>query len=192
MPRTIVKSAARAVEVLQLFSEERRPMRLNEIVNHLQYPQSSATTLLKSLVATGYLNYNRAARNYMPTAKVFSLGSWLPRFPFGHGRYRELVETLQKRTDETAALSVQNDLYIQYFIVRAPEHEFKLPPAEGSLEILTQTTSGMAMLSELTDPDVEKLCRHINYYELSAEGRLDINDDPKRREARPRSWLLLR
>jgi len=84
MRRSVVKSASRTLEVLELFSERRRPLRLHEIYEHLDYPQSSATNLLKSMVVMGYLNYNRAARTYIPTSKVGSLGNWLPSFMYGH------------------------------------------------------------------------------------------------------------
>ena len=44
MSREPVKSAVRALEILKLFSEERRELNQKEIIGRLHYPQSSAST----------------------------------------------------------------------------------------------------------------------------------------------------
>ena len=175
MRRAVVKSAARALEVLEMFNEQRRPLKLHEIYEHLEYPQSSATHLMKSMVMLGYVNYNPVSRTYVPTGKVKGLGSWMSSSMYGQARYHRLVETLQQRTDETVALSTQNDLFIQYFLIREPKHEFKLPPSEGNMLLLTQSTSGMAILSKMSDRQIDKLCRHINYYEAEDGNRVEIS-----------------
>ena len=62
MRRDPIKSAARTLEVLELFHEQRAPLRLKYIFEKLSYPQSSTTSLLKSMVVLGYLNYDRPTR----------------------------------------------------------------------------------------------------------------------------------
>jgi len=41
---------------------------------------------------------------------------------------------------------------------------------------MTKSTSGMALMSRMTDRQVDKLCRHINYYELGPDSRVDIRE----------------
>ena len=173
MRRPVVKSASRVLEVLELFNEQRRPLKLQEIYELLDYPQSSATHLMKTLVQLGYINYNRATRSYVPSCRVRTLGSWMSSAMYGQQRYHRLVETLYRRTDETVALSMQNDLFIQYFIIRTPDHEFKAPPNEGNMRLVTDSTSGMALLSRLSDRQVDKVCRNINYYESNPGSRVE-------------------
>ena len=62
MRRSAVKSAARTLQVLELFSERRCPLQLHDIHFALKYPQSSTTNLLESMVMLGYLNYRRVTR----------------------------------------------------------------------------------------------------------------------------------
>ena len=173
MHRSVVKSASRTLEVLELFSEQRRPMRLHEIYEQLHYPQSSATHLLKSMMKMGYMNYNRTTRTYLPTNKISGLGNWLSSTTFGQSRYNRLAEMVRQRTDETCAISTQNDLFIQYMIIKAPSHEFKAPPPVGNMRLLTQSTSGMALLSCMSDRQVDKICRHISYYEIDPDNHAD-------------------
>lgn len=176
MIRTPVKSAARVFEVLELFRDCRKPLRLNEIYLALGYPQSSTTNLLKSMVVEGYLNYNRRSRAYLPTLQVASLGSWLyGHVAFGHG-YDWLIDELFNRTDETIVLVTQNDLFIQYMMMRVPEHEHKRPPNTGEMRLMLDSSSGLALLSRMRDREIEKIYRYSNYYGLNPDNRITFED----------------
>ncbi len=173
MIRRPVKSASRTFEVLELFRDQRQPLRLNEIYTALGYPQSSATNLLKSMVMAGYLNYNRATRTYLPTLQVMSLGNWLYSYISADHGYGWLLDELQRRTDETAVLVTQNDLFIQYIMMRLPAHPHKRPPHVGEMRLMIDATSGLALMSQMHDREIDKICRYSNYYELSPGGRVD-------------------
>ena len=69
-----VKSARRVLEVLELFAERRGPLTVGEVAAALAYPQSSASVLLQSLVALGYLVHDRGQRTFLPTLRVAFLG----------------------------------------------------------------------------------------------------------------------
>lgn len=176
MQRRAVKSASRTFGVLELFMEQRRPLRLNEIYLALGYPQSSATNLLKSMVMGGYLNYNRSTRTYLPTTRVSALGSWLPGFIHADGEYRALVDEIQWKTDETVGLITQNDLFIQYIILREPGHEHKMVPAVGTMRLMVDASAGLALMSRMTDRQIDKICRYTNYYELGDDARVSVED----------------
>jgi DNA-binding IclR family transcriptional regulator len=174
MRRNAVKSVSRTLEVLELFEDQRRPLRLKDIYELLQYPQSSATNLLKSMVMMGYLNYSRSARTYLPTARVTALGGWLVGFMQSQTKYQALLEHVQRETDETVVLAMQNDVFIQYVKVLTPAHEFKVPPNEGTMRVLSRSSAGRALMSRMSDRKIDKLCRAIHYYELSGAPTLDM------------------
>ncbi len=176
MQRRAIKSALRTFEVLELFAERRKPLHLNEIYTVLGYPQSSTTNLLKSMVLLGYLNYNRVTRTYLPTQRVGALGSWISSYIQAEGGYRELVDDLQQRTDETAVLMTQNDLFIQYLFIKAPDHEFKRPPIDGGMRMLVDSCGGRALLSRMSDPQIDMICRYTNHYEMAGTDRVSIED----------------
>ena len=169
MLRKAVKSATRTFEVLELFAERRRPLALNEIYTVLGYPQSSTTNLLKSMVMMGYLNYSRSKRTYQPTMRLASLGSWITGYIQSKGGFRELVDEMQRRTDETVGLSTQNDLFVQYLFLKPPEHDFKNAPRDGTMRLLVDSSGGLAMMSRMSDGAIEKLCRYTTYYEMGSE-----------------------
>ncbi|HEX7943836.1 MAG TPA: helix-turn-helix domain-containing protein, partial [Phenylobacterium sp.] len=80
-----MKSAQRALEILEVFARQRRPLALKEILEELGYPTSSGSALMKSLVALGYLDYDRERRTYFPTMRIAVLGHWVPAALFGEG-----------------------------------------------------------------------------------------------------------
>ncbi len=166
MQRRAVKSAMRTFEVLELFAERRRPMALHEIYSELGYPQSSTTNLLKSMVLLGYLNYNRVKRTYLPTMRLNLLGNWVAGYIQAEGGFRDLVNEMQRRTDETVGLSTQNDLFVQYLFLRGPDHEFKNVPPDGTMRLLVDSSGGRAMMARMSDRAIDKLCRYTNHYEM--------------------------
>ena len=176
MQRTKVKSASRTLEVLELFMEERRPLRLNEIYKSLGYPQSSATNLLKSMVLMGYLNYNRAKMTYLPTMRVSALGNWLPQAIYREGGLIDLVDHIQQATDETVGLVAQNDLYIQYIILKTPGHEYKSAPNEGTMRLMVDSSSGLALMSRMRQREIDKIYRYSRHYGLGGDDLPSFDD----------------
>lgn len=166
-----VKSAARVLEVLELFGHVRSPLSLKEIVAELGYPQSSATFLMKSLTSMGYVNYDRKARTYFPTFKVASLGSWLDAVV--QSGVWELLKQIQADTGETVMLAGQNDLYIQYLEVLDSDHQIRFHVKKGSMVPMTRTSLGWMLLSTKSASEVELLCKQINA-RSTADMQVDI------------------
>lgn len=142
MRRDPIKSAARTLEILELFQEQRAPLRLTYIFEKLGYPQSSTTTLLKSMVVLGYLNYDRASRTYFPTPRVAALGDWVNHHLFGSGDLDRLVKSIFEQTNETVVISSQNDIFIQHLRIVQPSHPHKIALAEGSMRVLPHSAAG--------------------------------------------------
>jgi DNA-binding IclR family transcriptional regulator len=174
MARSPIKSAARVLEVLELFADTRTPLRQKVIVERLAYPQSSTTGLLKSLVALGYLNYHRATRTYFPTTRIAAVGDWINHYLYGSGQLMAMMQRIHAETDETVALVSQNDLYAQYLRVIVPDHPHKYPVPEGGMRLLTQSSAGLVLLSRMPDRGVARLVRHIDIQARGTAPRTDL------------------
>src|ERR1700761_5581715 len=64
-----VKSATRALEIIELFAIHRQPLTVTEI--------SSASVLLHSLSSAGFITRDRKTRKYIPSARSVFLGNWI-------------------------------------------------------------------------------------------------------------------
>src|SRR5690606_38656604 len=74
---SVVKSAGRALQILEYFDAVQREASVSEISRALHCPQSSTSVLLRSLVHLGYLQNDRYRRTYYPTRRVSLLGNWV-------------------------------------------------------------------------------------------------------------------
>ena len=174
MTDSAVKSAKRAFEILEAFSRHRRPLALKELLDELDYPASSGSALMKSLVALGYLDYDGERRTYFPTMRIAALGNWVPGVLFGDGPLLGALEDLHRETGETVILAVQSDLHAQYVhVIPSPEPlQLRVPP--GTRRPLAQSGLGLVLLSAKRDPEIERLRRRIN---ASGEGAALTRDE---------------
>ena len=174
MTNSAVKSAKRAFEILEAFSRHRRPLALKELLDELDYPASSGSALMKSLVALGYLDYDGERRTYFPTMRIAALGNWVPGVLFGDGQLLGALEDLHRETGETVILAVQSDLHAQYVhVIPSPEPlQLRVPP--GTHRPLAQSGLGLVLLSAKRDPEIERLRRRIN---ASGEGAALTRDE---------------
>ena len=157
----LVKSAVRAIEVLELFSRERRPLTLSEIIEALGYPQSSTTVMLKSLLAIGYLNYNLERKTYYPNVSVTRLGDWIPESRIVCGPIQELMRDMHERTTESISIAVQNDINIHFLSVLNSKHKIKFfIPSRGQRTLL-QSNLGWMLLAIKSDKEIAAIHHRI-------------------------------
>jgi DNA-binding IclR family transcriptional regulator len=153
--RDSVKSAVRALEIFELFAKLQRPLPLYEIVEHLDYPQSSATKLLKSIVDQGYLVYSRTERTYFPTLKVHAIGAYL-QSDIGQA-HANIMSALHSLCQETIMIASQNDLYIQYLKVVDSDHVIRFNIEENSMRPLIESSLGWMLLSAQDERAIERV-----------------------------------
>lgn len=157
-----VKSAQRAFAVFEAFDAARCPLSLKELCVSLACPASSGSALLKSLVLSGYLDYDLKTRTYFPTMRLSALGWWVEGAMFGDGQVLRLMERLRARTGETVMLATQSGYFAQYVHVLA-DNPLQIHTPPGSLRPLAASGIGLTLLSRLRDAEIAKLCRRINF-----------------------------
>lgn len=169
-----VKSATRAIEILELLKTLKHPCSMSQIANELGYPQSSTTVLLKTLVTLGYLNFDRLERVYFPTPKVTSLGDWIPEALFGRSRVLEAMQDVHAETGETVSINTRNDVYLQYLKIIQSVHAVRFYVDEGTLRPLTRSVSGWLLLSTLPDDKIDNIVRRANIAIPKASERINV------------------
>ena len=161
----VIKSAKRVLELFEYFAECRRPLSVTEVVRGLDYPQSSASALLKSLTKLGYLDYDRYERVYVPTLRVALFGGWVQDQLFSQTSLSHLIDNLRTATGgQTVILGMQNEIYVQYIhLAQSPRKDIPtwyIKP--GSLRPLCRSATGRILLSRKSDVEVQQLLWRIN------------------------------
>lgn len=171
--RGVVKSAARALDVLELFRRKRRALSAAEIGNALGYPKSSSNALLKSLTSQGYLVLNARTMHYFPSLNVARLGDWIPRAMLLSSKVLDIMEDVHAVTQETVTLSVSSDVAVMFLKVIPGTFPLSLQMREGFVTPLFTTAVGMAILSQMSDADVDDLVQRANLRSRRREDRVD-------------------
>lgn len=158
----LVKSAMRVFELLELFDAERRPLRIVDIVERLEMPQSSASMLVKTLVARGYMEFDAEKREYCPSVRVAFLGDWATRAPEHQEAIQDALRRLSQETGETVILARQTGLHVQYVSVVESQHSLRLSVASGTVRPMHNACLGIMLLSQLDDDAIGRLLRRYN------------------------------
>ncbi|HWV51033.1 IclR family transcriptional regulator [Pseudorhodoplanes sp.] len=162
MTVAVVKSAKRVLQVFELYAQRRRAMTVNEISSELEFPQSSTSVLLHSLVKLGYLTHDPHKRTFSATLRVGLLGNWLfdqelmPMSPM------EVAHDLTSATGDAVVVGVQHGINAMYIHVSQATNPVRLYMKPGAIRPLCQTAVGRALLSEKSDAEIKAIVRRIN------------------------------
>jgi DNA-binding IclR family transcriptional regulator len=166
----VVKSAARVLQLFELFNDIKRPARAGEIAGRLGYPQSSTSVLLKTLVQLGYLELDDRERAYQPSARVALLGAWRASKA---GSLTPIMDVMQELSDETGMtinLASRTGLYAQYIHVIQATSTLRLDTPIGTNRLLVWSAAGFALMSDLKDSGI-RLLVHRTQSEFPATAR---------------------
>jgi DNA-binding IclR family transcriptional regulator len=158
---SVVKSAMRVLEILELFSECQQSLSVNDVAQALDYPQSSTSMLLKSMHLLGYLELDRQGRTYCPTIRAIFLGGWVHDRLLSQSSLSSVMKELCKQTGYSIILAILNGVFVQYVHIAWPEiSAAKLRP--GFLRPVCYAATGKALLSAFGDEEVRRIVHHAN------------------------------
>ncbi|WP_424139854.1 IclR family transcriptional regulator [Roseomonas chloroacetimidivorans] len=170
-----VKSATRVFEILEYFSEVRRPLRLKDFVDHSGYPVSSTAALLKTMTAQGYLTFDRVARTYLPTLKLLRLVGCISSAAYESGPVLDAMRNLQQSTGELIVLGTVNDIHVEYVEALRSTQDIQLWSPPGTKRLLVQSALGWMLLSELPSRVVERIFRRTVALGKISEAELPLH-----------------
>ena len=162
LPASVVKSAGRALQILEYFDDTRGEANLADVSRALGYPESSASILLRSLVTMGYLGYDRYTRTYRPTSRVRLLGDWIEPKLFENDAIIRLMERIHEQALATVVLASRNGLNAQYIYVVQSRTDPIPHLTRGVMRTITSSGPGYALLSGIDDIELGKIVRRVN------------------------------
>lgn len=152
--RSSSSSASRALDVLELFGEECRPLRAVEICRALTMSPSTADQILKTMVDSGHLAFDARGKTYRPSPRLVGFSSFLIATYGAEDRLRLLVRDLHQRIGMVVTLTTPNDLFMQVLDLAAhSEHS----PERGLRIGIFGSSIGSAYLSTLAETDLAHL-----------------------------------
>lgn len=192
MTDKMVKSAVRVLDIFEAFEAERRALTISELVDILQIPQSSMSTLIKSLVAKGFVEYDAQTRRYRPSVRLAFLGNWVLGSTDTIARIHTLAQSLHDATGETVLIAAENGLFLQYMSVVVSPSTLRFALHPGLRRPLHRSGLGTMLLTRKPDADIGRLVRRYNAERLEpGEERFSEADVLKRvAQARAQGWFF--
>lgn len=175
MDHKLVKSALRALEVLEFFNEDRPTASVNDVARHYHYPQSSTSELMNCLVSLGYLRRDESGRKFLLSSRVATLGSWVQPKLFRHGKLYALMDELAAATRASVTLAGINSARIQFLhVVGSPDERSHIALEDTAVSLL-RSAEGLALLSTYSEREVRGLVHRLNA-ELAEGFRVKLPD----------------
>lgn len=157
-----VKSAERALAILEYFDLQPDGVTVKEVSQGLGIPQSSTTMLLRSLLDLGYVTRLPGTRRFVPGARTAFIGSGVrgrmeETFPL-----REFVDRMAHDLRETVVVGTQQGPWLQYVYVSSAKPAAQIHPRVGMKRLMTCTAAGRALLTHNPEKRVRLIARHNN------------------------------
>ena len=158
----MVKSAVRVLDIFEAFEAQQRALTISELVDILQIPQSSMSTLIKSLVARGFVEYDAETRRYRPSVRLAFVGNWVLGSTDTIAHIHALAQRLHDESGETVLIGAENGLYLQYLSLVVSEHTLRFALHPGMKRPIHRSGLGLMLLSLKPDGEISRIVRPYN------------------------------
>lgn len=149
-----VKSARRALEILEHLTHDPRPVGFSELADELGYPRSSLHGLLATLVEMGWVELDERTRTYSLGLRVWEAGRAYLHARDLVERARPYMERIRDDLDETVQLAVLDGRDVVYVARVDGSHRLVTSYSVGGRVSAHASAGGKALLALLPADDV--------------------------------------
>lgn len=153
MPPAPVKSATRALDVLELLAQQQPLLAHGEIAQALGMPKSSLTELLTTLEARGYVAME--AERYRLGPALLSLAGTLLRRTDVVRVAQPIIAALMMRTSESAALVLRQGTEVVVVCKENCDQPVLVSSQLGQRGSINNSAGGKAIMAFLSKPEQE-------------------------------------
>lgn len=152
---TPVKSADRALEILEVMTRTERPLTYTDLVHALHYPRTSLYCLLQTMVERGWASFDETNRTYTIGIRALEAGNTYTRCLGLVERALPLMETIRNELDETVQLAVLDGVQNVYIAKVDGRQTLTLASEVGRRLPAYATGVGKALLAGLGQAELE-------------------------------------
>jgi DNA-binding IclR family transcriptional regulator len=149
-----VKSAQRALQILELLTTVEHPATFTEISDRLELPRSSLSGLLSTMTDAGWLTLDQHTRAYRLGIRVMEAGNSYLRSVDLPTRAAPIMRTVRDQMDETVQLAVLDGRFNVYIAKLEGHQALRLASEVGRRLPAHATGLGKVMLAHLSETDL--------------------------------------
>jgi DNA-binding IclR family transcriptional regulator len=158
--KSSVKSADRALDLFEAFSDMKRPLSLSELADCINTPASSCHGLVRTLRQRGYL-YDVGRRLLYPTRRILDVARAIVENDPVLERIEPALQRLRDGSRETIILGARQNDAVVYLAVVEGQHTIRYTARPGEHKPLHSSAIGKALLGTLDDGALEQLVAKI-------------------------------
>jgi len=151
-----VQSVDRAIQILKLFSEDRKEMKLTEIANELDLNKSTVYGILSTLKYHGLIDQDEKTQKYRLGLYLMRLGNLVANSIDVINIAHPIIEEVSHRLNETVHLSKLDRLEIVYLDKVESNQSVRISTAIGTRKPAYCTGMGKVLLAFSDLNEVEK------------------------------------
>jgi IclR family transcriptional regulator, pca regulon regulatory protein len=172
-----VEALARGLEVIRAFGSERNPMTLSEVARRTGLSKPTVRRMLLTLCDTGYFEVEGAS--FRPGPGVLSLATAYLGTDVVTTVLQPTCERLMVQTQETCFVAVMDGMEVVRIANANPRFPLGLQPSIGARMPALSTAAGRAMLSTLSDVELD---RHLKAAKPESKTPFTETDKARLRE----------
>lgn len=153
----VVKSAARALDILELLIKLPKGLSLTEVGRDLDIPLSSLHHLMNTLVVKGYIVRDGSSSVYRVSSKLIQLAASYHAQHDLVGIADSVMQELTELTGETTSLAILQENVIVFIHKRSSQDLLQVVNPVGTRLPAHATGLGKAMLACLPDEEIDRL-----------------------------------
>lgn len=171
-----VQSVDRTLTILEVLSDYEDGLGITEISQKVELHKSTVHRLLNTLIYKGYIKQDKNTNKYGLTLKLFELGNKkvekMDIVSVAQPYLKELVE----KTNEVVHLVVREGMEVMYVSKVEPQKSMKMYTRIGMRKPMYCTAMGKAMLSQMSEEEVEEIWNASDIQKLTDNTIVDIDN----------------
>jgi len=160
-PQDPVKTAARTLDVFEVFAAARGPLTLTELAARLGSPLSSCHALVRTLQSRGYVYILDERKRVYPTKRLLLLAQQIAQNDPVLDQIGPVLAALQADTGETVILGKRQGQAITYLDVLESRRTIRYAAQPGDVKPLHSSAIGKAMLGLLPPGELATTLRKL-------------------------------
>lgn len=156
-----VKTAARTLDLFELFADARAPLSLTEVAKRIRAPVSSCHALLRTLQRRGYVFELGSRGPVYPTRRLLDVAMLIAGYDPILDRLAPTLEALRDDTGETVILGRRQGDHVVYMNVVEGLQTIRYMARPGDTKPLHSSAIGKALLGALSPGDLDGILDRI-------------------------------
>jgi Transcriptional regulator len=171
----IVQSVDRTLTILEVLSDYENGLGITEISERVELHKSTVHRLLNTLIYKGYIKQDKNTNKYGLTLKLFELGNKKVEKMDIVSISRPYLKELVEKTNEVVHLVVREGIEVMYVSKVEPQKSMKMYTRIGMRKPMYCTAMGKAMLSQMTEEEIEEIWNASDIKKLTDNTIVDLN-----------------